>query len=310
LCAALLFVSPTRAAYPEKPVRIVVPFAAGSVSDALARLLAKELSVDLGVQFVVEDKPGANSIIGSEFVAHAPPDGYTLLFPSNTSLAANPSLYKKLPYDPLKDFVPITRIGYYPFVLLVNPALPVKNVKELIAHARANPGKLNYATSNSMSLVGAETINVLAQTKLVRVPYKANPQALTDLMNGQVHVMVADAGTSMNHVKAGKLRALGVTPAKRTRLLPAMPSIAESGLPGYDLVGWVGLVAPAKTPKEIVAKLNAAFGKILARKDVRARLDSIGTEAAPSTPEEFGAFIQQQIGEWAKLVKAAKIEAE
>jgi tripartite-type tricarboxylate transporter receptor subunit TctC len=310
LALCTLVAGNTHAAYPEKPVRLVVPFSAGSVSDGVARMLAKELSVELGEQFVVENKPGANSIIGAEFVARAKPDGYTLLLPSNTALAANLSLYKKLPYDPIKDFTPIARIGYYPFVLLVNPQLPAKNVGELLKHARANPGKLNYATSNSMSLVGAETINVLAKTTFKRVPYKANPQALTDLMNGQVHIMVADVGTGMTHVRAGKLRALAVTPAKRTRLLPDMPSIAEQGLAGYDMAGWVGIVGPAKLPPEVVNKLHAALVKVLARADVSARFNANGTEIALSTPQEFAAFIEEQVGTWAKLVKAAGIPAE
>jgi tripartite-type tricarboxylate transporter receptor subunit TctC len=310
LCLALLTPLANAQNYPNKPVRIVVPFAAGSVSDGVARLLAQELSKELGAQFIVEDKPGANSIIGAESVANAAPDGYTLLLPSNTALAANIALYKKLPYDPIKSFTPIMRVGNYPFVLLVNPKLPVKSVPELIAHARAKPGKLNFATSNSLSLVAAETFNVLAKTKFVRVPYKANPQALADLMNGQVHMMVADIGTAMTHVKAGKLRALGVTPAKRTRLAPGMASVAESGLPGFDFTGWVGLVGPAKLPPEIVNKLHGAVSKILAKQEVREAFDRIGTDIAPSKPEEFAAYIKEQIGDWGARVKAAGIEPE
>jgi tripartite-type tricarboxylate transporter receptor subunit TctC len=298
------------AAYPEKAVRLVVPFSAGSASDGVGRLLAKELATELGAQFVVDNRAGANSIIGADLVAHAKPDGYTLLLPSNTALAANLSLYKKLPYDPLKDFTPIARVGYYPFVLVVNPSLPAQSVPELLNHARANPGKLNYATSNSLSLLGAEMINVLGKTKLVRVPYKAQPQALADLMNGQVHLMVSDIATAIPQVRAGKLRALAVTPAKRTRLLPGMPSIAESGLPGYDMTGWVSMVGPAKLPKEIVDKLYGALAKILAREDVRKRFDAIGTEISVMKPDEFGVFIKQQVDEWAGRVKAAGIEAE
>ena len=296
--------------YPIKPVRVIVPFAAGSLSDTLGRLLAQELSVALGKQFVIDNKPGASAIIGAQAAALALADGYVLMLTSNTAQAANPSLFKKLPYDPVKDFTPIARIGYYPFVLLVNPTVPANSVKQLIEYAHANPDKLNYATSNSMSLVSVETINVLAQTNLQRVPYKSNPQALTDLMSGEVHVMIADLGTSQPYIKAGKLRALGVTPAKRTRLAPEMPSIAESGVPNFDMVGWVGLVGPAGLPNEVVKKLYESLAKIIGRPDIQQRMLAIGCEPALTTPTQFGEFIKQQIVAWAQRVKAAKIEPE
>ena len=296
--------------YPSKPVRVIVPFAAGSLSDSLGRLLAKELSAALGKQFVIDNNPGANAIIGSQATARAPADGYVLMLTSNTAHAANPSLYKKLPYDAVKDFTPIARIGYYPFVLLVNPNVPANSVKEFLAYVRANPGKLNYATTNSMSWVSAETINVLAQTDLQRVPYKSNPQALTDLMGGEVQVMIADLGTSQVHVKSGKLRALGVTPAKGTRLAPDMPSIADGGLPGFDMVGWVGLVGPAGMPSDVVKLLHETLAKIIGRPDVQERMIAIGCDPAVTSPEQFGEFIKQQIADWAQRVKAAKIEPE
>lgn len=296
--------------YPSKPVRVIVPFAAGSLSDTLGRLLAQELSVALGKQFVIDNKPGASAIIGAQATALAPPDGYVLMLTSNTAQAANPSLFKKLPYDPVKDFTPVARIGYYPFVLLVNPSVSAISVKALLDYARAHPGKLSYATTNSMSWVSAETINVLAQTDLQRVPYKSNPQALTDLISGEVQIMIADLGTSLAHVKAGKLRALGVTPAKRTRLAPDMPSIAEGGLPNFDMVGWVGLVGPAGMPNDVVRKLYDALAKIIARPDVHEHMLTIGCDPAVATPEQFSVFIKQQIAEWAQRVKAAKIEPE
>ena len=296
--------------YPSKPVRMIVPFAAGSLSDTLGRLLAQELSVALGKQFVIDNKPGASAIIGAQATALAPPDGYVLMLTSNTAQAANPSLFKKLPYDPVKDFTPIARIGYYPFVFLVNPSVPANSVQSLLDYARAHPGKLSYATTNSMSWVSAETINVLAQTDLQRVPYKSNPQALTDLMSGEVQIMIADLGTSQPHIKAGKLRALAVTPAKRTRLAPDMPSIAESGLPNFDMVGWVGLVGPAGMPNDVVRKLYDALAKSIARPDIHEHMLAIGCDPAVTTPEQFSVFIKQQIAEWAQRVKAAKIEPE
>ncbi len=296
--------------YPVKPVRLIVPFAAGSLSDGLGRLLAKELSVALGQQFVIDNKPGASAIIGAEATALAPADGYVLMLTTNTPQAANPSLFKKLPYNAVTDFTPIARIGYFPFVLLVNPSLPVKSVKELIEYAHANPGKLSYATSNSMSLVSAETFNVLAQTDLQRIAYKSSPQALMDLMSGEIHVMIGDLGTAQTHIKSGKLRALGVATAKRTRIAPDIPAIAESGLPNFDLVGWVGLVGPAKMPNDVVKKLYEHLAKIIARPEFQVQMMAGGCEPAVAPPEQFGPFIKQQIAEWAQRVKAAKIEPE
>ena len=309
--AALLLAATVHAQdYPIKPVRLIVPFAAGSLSDSLGRLLAKELSVSLGQPFVVDNKPGASAIIGAQATANAPADGHVLLLTTNTPHAANLSLFKKLPYDPVKDFTPIARVGYYPFVLVVNPGVPAKSIKELIDHARANPGKLNYATANSMSLVSAETINVMAQTDIQGVPYKSSPQALSDLMGGEIQMMVSDLGTSLPHIKSGKLRALGVTTATRTRLAPELPTISETGLANFDLVGWVGIVGPARMPNEAVKKLSESLAKIIARPEFRAQMMAVGCEPALISPEQFGTFIKQQIGEWAQRVKAAKIEPE
>jgi tripartite-type tricarboxylate transporter receptor subunit TctC len=296
--------------YPSKPVKIVVPFAAGSLSDTLARYLAEEFTKALGVQFIVEDKPGASAIIGSELVAKSPPDGYTLMLTSNTPHAANPHLFKKLPYAGVKDFTAIARVGFYPFVLLVSSTLPINSVPEFVAYAKANPGKLSYATSNSTSLVAAETIKVMAKIDLVGVPYKSNPQALTDLMSGQVHVMVADLGTSRVHVKAGKLRMLGVTRSRRTRLMPELPTISENGIPNFELGSWVGLVGPANMPKDIVDKLHGTLIKFLGRKDVQERIAAIGCELSPASPEEFRDFMEKQLIEWGDKIKAAGIEPE
>lgn len=296
--------------YPNKAVRIIVPFSAGSLSDSLGRLLAKELTTALGQQFIVDNKPGASAIIGAQATAQAAADGYVLLLTTNTPQAANPSLFKKLPYDPIKDFTPIARIGYYPFVLVINPNIGATSVKELIDYARAHPGKLSYATANSMSLVSAETINVLAKTDLQRIAYKSNPQALTDLIAGEIQLMVGDLGTSLPHIKSGKLRALGVTTAKRTTLAPDIPTIAEGGLPNFDLIGWVGLVGPAGMPNDVAKKLYDALAKAIARPDMQERMMALGCEPATMSPDQFASFIKQQIGEWAKKVSAAKIEPE
>jgi tripartite-type tricarboxylate transporter receptor subunit TctC len=308
---ALLWVQVSLAdTYPSKAVRVIVPFAAGSLTDGLGRLLAKELSSALGQQFVIDNKPGASAIIGAQATALAPADGYVLMITTNTPQAANLSLFKKLPYDPVNDFTPIARIGYYPFVLVVNPSVPAKSVKELIDYAHAHPGKLNYATSSSMSLVSAETFNVLARTDLQRVGYKSNPQALTDLMGGEIQIMIGDLGTSQPHIKSGKLRALGVATAKRTRLAPDLPTIAEGGLANFDLIGWAGIVGPAKMPNNVVKKLYEALAKIIARPEFQKQMMLVGCEPAVAPPEQFGPFIKQQIAEWAQLVKTAKIEPE
>jgi tripartite-type tricarboxylate transporter receptor subunit TctC len=308
--AILMSVVASAQTFPNRAIRLIVPFAAGSLTDSLGRLLAKELTAALGQPVIVDNKPGASAIIGAQATAQAAPDGYVLLLTTNTPQAANPSLFKKLPYDPVKSFTPIARIGYYPFVLVVNPTVSATSVKELIDFARARPGKLSYATASSMSLVSAETFNVLAETDLQRVAYKSSPQALTDLIAGETQLMVSDLGTSLPHIKAGRLRALGVTTAKRTSLMPDIPTIAESGLPNFDLIGWVGLVGPAGLPEDVVRKIHSALAKSISRPDMQERLATLGCESAYMPPEQFGIFIKQQISEWAKKVTAAKIEPE
>ena len=308
--AILMSVVASAQTYPNKAIRLIVPFAAGSLTDSLGRLLAKELTAVLGQPVIVDNKPGASAIIGAQATAQAAPDGYVLLLTTNTPQAANPSLFKKLPYDPVKSFTPIARIGYYPFVLVVNPAVGATSVKELIDFARARPGKLSYATASSMSFVSAETFNVLAETDLQRVAYKSSPQALTDLIAGETQLMVSDLGTSLPHIKAGRLRALGVTTAKRTSLMPDIPTIAESGLPNFDLIGWVGLVGAPGLPEDVVRKIHHALAKSISRSEMQERMAILGCESAYMPPEQFGIFIKQQIGEWAKKVTAAKIEPE
>jgi tripartite-type tricarboxylate transporter receptor subunit TctC len=237
--------------YPSKPIKLVIPFAAGSATDAAGRVLAQALAQRLGQNVIVDNRAGANGQIAAMLVSQSPADGYTLFMTTNSTHSANPHIYKSLPYDPVRDFAPIARVGTLAFMLVVNTDLPVANTKELIAYAIAHPGELSYGTASTASLVGAETINVMAHTDLVGVGYKASPQAILDLVAGRLQVMVADFATAMPQVKAGKLRVLGVTTAKRSALLPGVPPIADT-LKGFDMTSWNGLFAPAGTPQPIV----------------------------------------------------------
>ena len=295
--------------YPNKPVRLIVPFAAGSLTDAVGRLIGQELGKRLGQNVIVEDRPGANAQLGASFVAKTTPDGYTLMATTNTAHAANPHLYKKLPYDPIKDFIPLVRIGTIPFMLVVNTSLPVKNTGELIAYARANPGKLSYGTSNSTSLISAETLNVMAKISTVGVQYKASQQAIIDLISGQIHMMICDFAVAMPQVKAGKLRALAVPMGKRTVLMPELPTIGET-LKGFEFTPWIGIVAPAGTPKAVTDRLSKELLDLLALPEMAAKLASVGTELAPMPPALFSHFVQEEINHWGRLVRAAGIEPE
>ncbi|MSQ59162.1 MAG: tripartite tricarboxylate transporter substrate binding protein [Betaproteobacteria bacterium] len=295
--------------YPNKPVRLIVPFAPGSLTDAVARVIGHELGKRLGQNVIVDTRPGANGQLGASFAAKSPPDGYTIMATTNTPHAANVHLYKKLPYDPVKDFIPVARIGTIPFMLVVNPSLPVKNVEELIAYARANPGKLTYGTSNSTSLVSAETINVMAKVSTVGVQYKASQQAIIDLISGEIHMMICDFAVSVPQVKSGKLRALAVPMRKRTALMPELPPIGET-LKGFEFTPWIGIVAPAGTPKAVTGRLSKELLSLLALPEMSAKLASVGVELAPMPPAPFGTFMQEEINHWGRLVKAAGIQPE
>ena len=295
--------------YPSKPVRLVVPFAAGSATDAMGRLLAHELSRRLGQNVIVENRAGANGLIAAVAVARSAPDGYTLFMTTNSTHGANSHLYRKLPYDPIADFVPIARTGTLPFMLVVTPKLPVANTGELIDHAKAHPGTLAYGTASTASLVGAETINHFAGIDMLQVGYKASPQALLDLTAGRFQVMVADFATAMPHVRTGKLRVLAVTTARRSALLPDVPPIADS-LPGFDLTSWNGLFAPAGTPAQIVAKVERETLAALAQPALRDKLAAIGFEVDPMDAKRFEAYVREQITYWGKLVHAANIQPE
>lgn len=296
--------------YPSRPIRMVVPFAAGSGTDAVARITAKELGDALGQNVVVDNRPGANGAIAAELVAQAAPDGYTIFMTTNTTHSANPSLMKKLPYDPIKDFTPVARMGNLPFMLVINPKLPVKTVGELIAYARTHPG-MSYASGNSTGIVSGATLARMANVDLLHVPYKSTPPAMTDVIAGQVPMMFVDVAAGIANVKAGKMRALAVTTAQRSRLLPDLPPIGDTPeLKGFDITSWNGVFAPAKTPQLIVDRLNRELSKIAASKDVAPKFEALGFEAFGQTPQQFAGFVGSELVKWNRLVKDAGIQPE
>ena len=308
--AALPLAAQAADTYPSRPIRLVVPFAAGSGTDAVARITAKELGDALGQNVVVDNRPGANGAIAAELVAQAAPDGYTLFMTTNTTHSANPSLMKKLPYDPIKDFTPVARMGNLPFMLVINPKLPVKTVGELIAYAKAHPG-MSYASGNSTGIVSGATLGRMANIDLLHVPYKSTPPAMTDVIAGQVPMMFVDVAAGIANVKAGKMRALAVTTAQRSRLLPDLPPIADTPeLKGFDITSWNGVFAPAKTPQPIVERLNRELSKIAASKEVAPKFEALGFEAFGQTPQQFTAFVGSELVKWNKLVKDAGIQPE
>ena len=313
--AAFAFGAPASAqapAYPTKPVRIVVPFPAGGATDILARAVAQKLTETWGQAFVVDNRPGAGGNIGSELVAKAAPDGYTLEMGTVGTHAINASLYAKMPYDHVKDFAPIILVAGVPNVLVVNPAVPVNSVQELIAYAKANPGKLNFASSGSGTSIhlSGELFKVMAGVQMTHIPYKGSAPALADLLGGQVQLMFDNLPPSLPQIKGGKLRALGVTSAARAPALPDTPTIAESGLPGFEASSWFGLLAPAGTPPAIIAKLNTEIAKWLASPEAREKLVAIGANIAGGTPEDFARHIRVETAKWAKVVKesGAKVD--
>ncbi len=313
LAACALAIGATAAlaqAYPNAPVTLVVPFAAGSGTDSVARAVASGLAARLKQPVVVDNKPGANAQVAAQFVAKAKPDGYTLFMTTNTSHSANPALYKSLKYDPIKDFTPVARVGELPFALAVHPALPVKTLAELLDYARANPGKLSYATPNSTSLVAMESIKHIAKIDVLGVPYKSSPQAMTDLVGGQVQVYVADLGSGMGMLKTDKVRTLGITTAEPTPLLPGVPPIGKT-VKGFDLTSWNGIFGPAGLPPAVVQRLNTELQAVLADKDLQDKLAQIGFQVWPSkTPEEFAQYVAGQLTHWRTLIQQAGIQPE
>jgi tripartite-type tricarboxylate transporter receptor subunit TctC len=296
--------------YPSRPITFTAVFGPGSASDTICRIIADKLGSALGQPIVVEDRPGADGAVAALYVHHATPDGYTLLMGTNSPLSADPFLHKDINYDPIKDFVPVTRVGSFTLMLVVDPKLPIHSVKELIDYAKANPGKLTYASGNAAGIVGMETVKRWAELSILHVPYKSTPPAIEDIIAGRVSMMFADFTTALPHVTAGTLRPLAVSRIKRSSLFPELPTMDEAGIKGFNMDAWAGLVAPAGTPPEVVKKLNVALRKVIDSPDVQAKFKNVGFEGFSSTPEELGAFMKAQLGEWGKMVKDANIQAD
>ncbi len=310
--ALALVASLAHAQYPNKPLRFIVPYAAGGPGDILARQLSPRLSELLGQPIVVDNRPGAGSIIGTEAAAKAAPDGYTLYLSTDGPISINPSLYPKLPYDPVRDFTPVTLLVAARQVLAVNPSVPARNVAELIALARAQPGRLNYASfgSGGLSHLAAEMFKSLTGTVLTHIPFKGTAQALQALVAGEVQVMFVGEPGALPHVKAGRLRALASSGPRRSILFPDIPTVAESGVTGYDVQGLFGVMLPAGARRDIVVRLNAEAAKVLADPDVLPRIRAMGFEPQPGTPEAFAALIESEIRKWAKGVRESGAKPE
>jgi tripartite-type tricarboxylate transporter receptor subunit TctC len=308
---ALLCISfAAHAQYPNKPVRVVVPFPAGSSTDIITRVLTNSVSQAIGQQLVVDNKAGADGAIAAADVAKAAPDGYTLLMATNSPMSAVPALKKSPPYDPVADFTPITDIGRYTFFILVHPSVPAKTLAELIDYARANPGKLNYATGNTTGIVSTAYFASLAGIQLVHVPYKGEPQAVTDLVAGRVQLMFCSSGTSIAHIRDGRLRPLVTTLGKRSHMLPEVPTIAEAGMPQFSITSWAGLFGPARMPREVVQRVNKEFGAAMGRPEVQAAMEKAAFALSPSSPEQLAAFVKEQMESYRRILRAAGVEPD
>ena len=310
---ALAFIGAVHAqSYPSKSIRYVVPYAPGGSTDIVARVLAIKLSEAMGQQVVVDNRPGAGGAIGADIVAKSPPDGYTMVTAVTSIMAINQFLYRKLPYDPEKDFAPVTQVGSLPLILVIHPSLPAKNVREFIAIAKAKPGQLNYGSSGvgTATHMTTELFKAMAGVDLVHIPYKGSGQVMGDVIGGQLALIFDQIVSSLPHVHGGKLRMLAITSAKRFPSLPDLPTIAESGVPGYESISWAGVAVPAGTPKEIVARLHAEIVKVLAMPDIRERFLRDGIETIGSTPEQFSEHIRRERIKWAKVVKDSGAKAD
>jgi tripartite-type tricarboxylate transporter receptor subunit TctC len=298
--------------WPTKPVRMIIPFPPGGTTDILARVAAQKLSEAFGQQVVPDNRAGAAGNIGTELVAKAPPDGYTLVTAPGSTLTIHPSLYAKLGFDPLRDFAPVTILAAVPNLLVVHPSLPARNVKELIALAKAKPGQLNYASTGAgqSTHLSMELFKTMAGVKITHVPYKGSAPAVTDLLGGHVSLMFDNMPSALPHVKAGKLRGLAVSSVKRSPSAPDIPTVAESALPGFEVSVWFAVLAPAATPKPIVERLNQVLVKALQAPDVRERLASQGAEPIGNTPEQFTQQMKRDLAKWAKVVKDADIRLD
>ena len=296
--------------FPSRPVTFTSVFGPGSASDTICRIIADPLGQALKQPVIVEDRPGADGALAALYVHHQPADGYSLLMATNSPLSADPFLLKDLAYDAVKDFTPVTRVGSFTLMLVVYPGLPIHSMKELVDYAKANPGKLSYASGNTAGVVGGKTLANYAGVDMLHVPYKSSPPAIEDVIAGRVSMMFADFTVAMPHVSAGQVRALAVSRIKRSALFPDMPTLDEAGIKGFNLDAWAGLVAPAGTPPDVIATLNGALRKIIDSPEVQAKFKNVGFDGFSSTPEEFGNFIKTQLDEWGKMVKEAGLSPQ
>ena len=296
--------------YPSRPITIVNVFGPGSASDTICRIIADKLSPVLGQPVLVEDRPGADGALAALYVHHQPADGYTLLMGTNSPLSADPFIHKNLNYDPITDFVPITRVGSFTLMLVVNSNLPIHSVKDLVEYAKTHPGELSFASGNTAGIVGGYTLAKWGEISMLHVPYKTTGPALEDIIAGRVSMMFADFTAAMPHVEAGTVRPLAISRIQRSSLYPDLPTMDEAGITGFNLDAWAGLVAPARTPPAIVTKLNGALRDVIDSADVQAKFKNVGFEGFSSTPEELGAFIKVQLGKWQQMVKDAGINPD
>ena len=310
IAACALVIAPgSFAQYPTKPVKLLVPFPAGSATDQVARLIGQQLQAALSQPFIVDNRPGAQGSIAAAEVARSAPDGYTILVTTNTPQAANVSLFKKLSYDPVKDFAPVVRLGTTSFMLMTKPDFPARTLKDFIAHVKSQPGKFSAGYGSAGSQVSGSMLKSMAKLDFVEVPYKGIPQAITDVLGGSLAFTFVDLGNSIGQLKGGKLKGLGVTSEKRSSVVPEVPAIAET-LPGYELIAWFALMAPANTPKDAVAKLQDASLAALTKPEIKEKFAGIGVDVSPMSAEQLGKFIPMEIAKWAKLAKEAGIQPE
>jgi tripartite-type tricarboxylate transporter receptor subunit TctC len=299
-------------AYPSKPIRFVVPYPPGGPLDTVARLTAQKVSEAVKQPVIADNKPGAGGNIGADIVAKSPADGYTILMGAVATHAINPALYASIPYDPVRDFAPVTQLASTPNILIVHPSIPASNVREFIAYAKANPGKLNFGSGSAGSAghLAGELFKTMAGIEMTHVPYKGAAPAMQDLVGGQIQLMFDNLASALGQVRAGKVKGLAVTTAKRTSLAPDLPTIAESGLPGFDINTWFGVFVPAGTPPDVVDRLHAEFTRALAAPDVREKMLNLGAEPVGSRPEEFAAYIKQEAQKYARVIKASGAKAD
>jgi tripartite-type tricarboxylate transporter receptor subunit TctC len=310
IAAAIVSFAAAAQQFPSRPIRMIVPFPAGSATDAIGRILAQPLSAAIGQPVLIDNKAGADGAIAGSEVANAAPDGYTILLATNSPMSAVPALRKNPPYDPVTDFAPITDVGRYSFFLFASAAAPFKTLQEMIAYAKANPGKLNYATGNTTGIVSFAQLNALAGIDMSHIPYKGEPAGVTDLVANRVQVMIATVTTGGPHARDGKLKVITTTLPRRSPAFPDAPTMAEAGMPQFAIVSWAGLYAPAKTPKDVIDRLNREFVAVMKRQDVIAAMDKQAFTMTPSTPEQLGVYTREQRDAYVRILRAAGVQPE